>query len=193
MKDEDKIILIDKLLNGDINAVQMEQILIETKNTDGKLDINEIIKKTNNYFDNLEMKTSEEGFFGNVWVRKQSYPHKGIAHEGHKHIHDHVSLITSGSVKVEVDGFEPKIFKAPTYVTIKADKEHKITALEDNTTAWCVFALRKSNGMLTDYYNGDNSPYGHKYLVESKEASNILEKQRKDVEKKLFGAASRFQ
>lgn len=104
----------------------------------------------------------EMGFFGNVWVRKLSFDMEGSTHDGHKHHHDHVSFVTSGQVEVEVEGYKPQVFTAPTFFVVKAELCHKITALVDNTTQWCVFALRDENGELTDHYTGDNSPYSQK-------------------------------
>lgn len=103
----------------------------------------------------------EMGHFGNVWVRKLYFPTKDIVHPGHEHKHDHVSLLAHGSVMVEVEGEPVTKFTAPTFITIAANKKHKITALEDETVWFCVFALRDKDGELTDLYNGDNSPYTH--------------------------------
>ena len=123
--------------------------------------IEDVINYAENFVENEQAQISEEGYYGNVWVRKQYFPTASIIHQGHKHKHDHVSLLQKGTVKVVIEGEAEKIFKAPTFSTIAANKEHQINALEDDTLTWCVFALRKSDGTLTDYYNGDNSPYGH--------------------------------
>lgn len=101
----------------------------------------------------------EMGYYGNVWVRKLFFPKAGDSFPGHKHHHDHVTMLASGAVEIDVEG-EVSTFKAPTFITIAADKRHKVTALENNTVQYCVFALRDENGELTDHYNGDNSPYG---------------------------------
>jgi hypothetical protein len=106
-------------------------------------------------------KLEEMGYFGNVWVRKLYFPTKETIHEGHEHKHDHVSLLAHGSVLVEIEGEPVTEFKAPTFITIKANKNHRIIALEDNTVWFCVFALRDENGELADHYTGDNSPYTH--------------------------------
>jgi hypothetical protein len=103
---------------------------------------------------------NELGYFGNIWVRQNSLPKKGEYVEGHKHHFDHVSMLISGKVKVEVEGFEPTEFTAPTFIVIKKEHQHKFTALEDNSAWFCVFALRDVDGNVTDIYSGDNSPYG---------------------------------
>lgn len=115
------------------------------------------------------------GYFGNIWIRQHHYEKAGDSHQGHKHLFDHVTLLATGSVKCEVEGHEPKEFKAPTFIIIKKDKMHKFTALEDNTTYYCIFALRDIDGDVTDVYLGDNSPYGHvDDVVHNKERWNQL-------------------
>jgi hypothetical protein len=100
------------------------------------------------------------GYFGNIWIRSHHFPKEGMTNGGgHKHHFDHTTLLVSGSVKVEVDGFEPKVFTAPTFIIVKKEHKHLITALEDNTNYYCVFALRDEEGGVTDIYSGDNSPY----------------------------------
>lgn len=103
---------------------------------------------------------NELGYFGNIWVRSHVYRKAGDTNGGgHYHHFDHVTLLVKGSIEIEVDGHQPKKFFAPTFITIKKDHKHKITALEDDTIYYCVFALRDVNGEVTDIYNGDNSPY----------------------------------
>lgn len=89
----------------------------------------------------------EMGLFGNVWVRSH-YLHKaGFTNGGgHKHDFDHVTLLAVGSVLVEVEGFEPKQFDAPTFITIDKDHQHKFTALTDGVVYYCVFAVRDEGG-----------------------------------------------
>jgi hypothetical protein len=105
-------------------------------------------------------KLNELGYFGNIWVRQNLLERKGDTHPGHKHHFDHVSLLVKGKVSVEVKGYPAKEFAAPTFIVIKKEHEHKFTALEDDTLWYCVFALRDIDGEVTDFYSGDNSPYG---------------------------------
>ncbi len=65
----------------------------------------------------------------------------GDANEGHTHNYDHMTLLATGSVAVHVDG-KTTNFVAPQMIFIKAGKSHYIEALEDNTVAYCVHALR---------------------------------------------------
>lgn len=102
----------------------------------------------------------EIGYFGNIWVRQNYFAKAGDVFPGHKHYFDHVSLLAKGRVMVEVEGHPPKEFVAPTFIVVKKEHNHKITALEDDTLWYCVFALRDIDGELTEFYDGRNSPYG---------------------------------
>jgi quercetin dioxygenase-like cupin family protein len=106
-----------------------------------------------------DVKSNELGFIGNVWVRQNILEKSVQSNQGHKHKFDHVSLLTSGKVCVEVDGYAPKEFTAPTFIVIKKEHNHKFTALADNTVWYCVFAMRDLDGNVTDIYGHDNSPY----------------------------------
>jgi quercetin dioxygenase-like cupin family protein len=65
----------------------------------------------------------------------------GDQNEGHVHNYDHVTLLAKGSVSVDVDGVITE-FKAPQMIYIAKGKSHYIKALEDDTVACCVHALR---------------------------------------------------
>lgn len=100
------------------------------------------------------------GYFGNIWIRENHFTHKGDSNLGHYHKFDHVTLLVKGSVEIEIDGAKPKVFTAPTFIVIAKDKRHKLTALEDNVTWYCVYALRDLDGEVTNIFSGDRSPYG---------------------------------
>lgn len=94
---------------------------------------------------------SDLGYFGNIWVRQNFLQKAGDTNGGgHQHAFDHVSLLVSGRVRVEVEGVEPKEFSAPTFIVVRKDKNHKFIALEDNVCWYCVFALRDHNGEPID-------------------------------------------
>lgn len=104
---------------------------------------------------------SEMGYFGNIWVRQHYLANPGQDNGGgHTHHFDHVTLLAKGKVLVEVEGYPAKEFTAPTFIVIKKEHKHKFTALEADTLYYCVFALRDVDGDVTDFYSGDNSPYG---------------------------------
>jgi quercetin dioxygenase-like cupin family protein len=106
----------------------------------------------------MTIKSGDLGFFGNVWVRHIVLDKAGDCSEGHKHTYDHVSLLTKGKVKVEVEGHPEKEFTAPTFIIIRKNYEHKVTALEDDSNWYCVFALRDLDGEVIEHYEGKHDP-----------------------------------
>jgi hypothetical protein len=99
------------------------------------------------------------GYFGNIWVRQNNLPYIGNSHAGHQHKFDHVTLLAQGSVRVEVEGHEPKEYTAPTFMIMRKDKNHKMTATSPDTIYYCVFALRDIDGEVVDpIYGPKNDP-----------------------------------
>lgn len=77
----------------------------------------------------------------NLWVRMMHFAKVGDKNEGHVHNFDHVTLLSKGSVNVYVDDNVTE-FKAPHLIYIAKGKSHYIEALEDDTIASCLHALR---------------------------------------------------
>lgn len=105
------------------------------------------------------MLIEEHGYVGNIWVRQNYMEKAGDKVGGHIHHFDHVSLLAKGSVEVRVDDFPPVRFTAPTFIVIRKDRRHEITALEDDTSWYCVFAARDVNGEVTEIVNVANDPW----------------------------------
>lgn len=84
----------------------------------------------------------ENSHFGrNIWVRKQYFPNAGEVVQGHKHLHDHITLLVQGAALLYIEGDEPVKLSAPASYEIKANLAHRFVPLEDNTQAWCVWPL----------------------------------------------------
>ena len=77
----------------------------------------------------------------NVFTRQMIFKKIGDKETEHTHCFDHTTLLTNGSLKVIVKGKE-SIYKAPFMIYINKDVEHELIALEDNTIAYCIHALR---------------------------------------------------
>lgn len=77
----------------------------------------------------------------NLWVRMMHFEKAGDCNEGHTHNFDHITLLSKGSVEVDVEG-KKTVFKAPHMIYITKGKSHFLTALEDDTVASCLHALR---------------------------------------------------
>lgn len=86
------------------------------------------------------------GCVANLFSRMMHFSKAGDLEMGHTHSFDHLTLLAAGSLKVTVDGVET-IFKAPHMIYIHKDKRHELVALEDNTIAYCIHALRDRNGV----------------------------------------------
>ena len=105
------------------------------------------------------MKSTEPyGFVGNIWVLQHYLELAGDTNGGHAHTHDHITLLTTGSVEVSVNDGEPKVFTAPTFIIIKKGLRHKLVALEDKTNYFCVFAMRDIDGDPTDIVDDAHMP-----------------------------------
>ena len=104
------------------------------------------------------MKTFELGYFGNIWVRQNVLELAGESQDGHEHKFDHVTLLVSGKISVQVAEDEPKEFIAPTFIVIRKERQHKITALADGTVYYCVFALRDIDGEVMEIFGPQHDP-----------------------------------
>jgi len=104
------------------------------------------------------MYATELGYFGNIWVRQNTIDEAGESHAGHQHKFDHVTLLTKGKVQIEVEGNPAKEFSAPTFIVIRKDLNHKITALTDDVLYYCVFALRNLDGDVIEIFGEEHDP-----------------------------------
>lgn len=85
-------------------------------------------------------------FVSNLFVRMMHFSKAGDCNEGHVHTYDHITLLSKGSVEVDVEG-NKTIFKAPHMIFITRGKKHFLTALEDDTVASCLHALSPESGV----------------------------------------------
>ena len=99
-----------------------------------------------------------EWISGNIFIRPNSLLPKGRIVEAHKHTFDHTTIVFTGSVHVkrtnEDNSITEEDFKAPSHFLVKAGLEHEITALEDDTTYWCVYSHRDAQGKVVQQYDG---------------------------------------
>ena len=61
------------------------------------------------------------GMVANLWTRQMTFKNKGDIELGHKHQFDHLTLLASGALKVEIEGNITE-FKAPFMIFISKDK-----------------------------------------------------------------------
>lgn len=85
--------------------------------------------------------TPRIGVVSNVFVRQMEFAKAGDVEIGHKHAYDHMTLLAKGEIQVRI-GDQISVFKAPMLILIRADQEHELTALVDETVVYCVHGLR---------------------------------------------------
>lgn len=98
------------------------------------------------------------GCVANLYSRQMHFKKAGDKEHGHTHPFDHLTLLAAGSLRVTVNGATTD-FKAPHMIFIKAEFNHELVALEDNTVAFCIHALRKGNG-VDDIIDPESVPGG---------------------------------
>jgi quercetin dioxygenase-like cupin family protein len=90
------------------------------------------------------------GCVANLFSRMMRFKKAGDTEIGHTHQFDHLTLLAKGKLKVTVDGVVSE-FTAPHMIYIHKDKVHELEALEDETVAYCIHALRdKDNNEILD-------------------------------------------
>jgi len=103
--------------------------------------------------DKINPPTIELFATSNVYSRVMHFLKKGDQEYGHFHAYDHGTLLGAGKLSVEIldDGLKVisvKEYTAPAMILIKREYRHRLTALEDNTVAACIHALRDVEGDL---------------------------------------------
>lgn len=82
----------------------------------------------------------------NVFVKMMHFYYKGDVTErdGHSHTFDHITLLSRGSVLMEVleEGGGAVEHKAPKLIVTPKNTRHKFTALEADTVLCCIHAIR---------------------------------------------------
>ena len=86
------------------------------------------------------------GCVANLFSKMMHFANVGDVEQGHTHAFDHLTLLAAGALKVTVDGVSTD-FVAPHMIYIRADKHHELVAMEPNTVAYCIHALRDGNGV----------------------------------------------
>ena len=88
------------------------------------------------------------GCVANLFSRMMVFKDVGDTEIGHTHQFDHLTLLASGKLRVTVEGKQTE-FAAPHMIYIRADKVHELVALEPNTIAYCIHALRDKDNPET--------------------------------------------
>jgi hypothetical protein len=90
---------------------------------------------------------------GNIFIRPIHLQMVGQQIKGHTHNFDHTTIILTGSVNILVERPDKTTYEqsvaAPNFLLIRAQYKHEITALEENTTLFCVYSHRTPQGTIT--------------------------------------------
>lgn len=92
-----------------------------------------------------------------IWVRAYSLKKAKSVIAQHVHAHDHITLISRGSVEGWQDGESLGVFVAPAIVTIPAGKRHSFTALTDDVVLCCLHNLRGTGLESPEILDKENS------------------------------------
>jgi quercetin dioxygenase-like cupin family protein len=87
-------------------------------------------------------------FGGGVYAKETAIP-AGVVLQQHRHQHDHLSLLASGTAVVEVEG-RRRTLQGPACIVIEAGKTHSVTAITD-VTWYCVHATDCTNPEQVDH------------------------------------------
>ena len=82
----------------------------------------------------------------NVFVKLHHFLEVGDTHNGHTHTFDHITLLSSGSVKMVHDNGEAE-YKAPHLIVTPKGIKHQFTSLEPNTVFCCIHAIREKDDL----------------------------------------------
>jgi mannose-6-phosphate isomerase-like protein (cupin superfamily) len=104
------------------------------------MDINAIRNDPN--YKRIEPSYVEFAEVDDIWVRAYTVEKAKSVISQHVHLHDHITLISSGAVEAWQDGEILGEFRAPAVITIPAGKKHAFTALTDNVVLCCLHNLR---------------------------------------------------
>ena len=77
-----------------------------------------------------------------IWVRAYSINKAKTVISQHVHTHDHMTLVSRGTVEAWQDGEVLGEFQAPAIIKIPAGKKHAFTALTDDVVLCCLHNLR---------------------------------------------------
>jgi quercetin dioxygenase-like cupin family protein len=77
----------------------------------------------------------------NVFVKMHQFINIGDTHQGHAHVFDHITLLSTGAVRMRHDNVEQD-FTAPHLIVTPKGVVHQFIAKEPNTVFCCIHAIR---------------------------------------------------
>ena len=77
-----------------------------------------------------------------MWVRSYTVPKAKTVLSQHVHAHDHITLVSHGTIEAWQDGVLLGQFKAPAVIKIPAGKKHAFTSVTDDVMLCYLHNLR---------------------------------------------------
>jgi quercetin dioxygenase-like cupin family protein len=77
-----------------------------------------------------------------IWVRAYSIEKAESIAAQHVHAHDHITIVSRGTVEAWQDGVLTGVYTAPALIKILAGKKHLFKALTDDVVFCCLHNLR---------------------------------------------------
>jgi hypothetical protein len=108
--------------------------------TEARMDLNAV--RNDPKYKKVDPSYVEFAEVDDIWVRAYTVEKAKSVISQHVHLHDHITLISSGSVEAWQDGEILGEFHAPAVIKIPAGKKHAFTALTDNVVLCCLHNLR---------------------------------------------------
>lgn len=104
---------------------------------------------------------------GNIFIRPYPLALAGDRCMGHKHNFDHTTIVFKGAVHVRAGLPDGSVIERDfgegmsngRHFLVKAEVEHEIVALVDNTEFWCVYSHREPQGEVIQHYDGWDTAY----------------------------------
>lgn len=90
----------------------------------------------------IEQKYIEFAEVDDIWVRAYSVDKAQTLMSQHTHAHDHITLVSRGTVEAWQDGELLGQYTAPAIIKIPAGKKHAFTTLTDDVVLCCLHNLR---------------------------------------------------
>jgi hypothetical protein len=88
-------------------------------------------------------------FIGGVYAKELTMDSIMDCVTSHKHNYDHMSILATGSVEINVDGVR-SIVIAPAVLNIAAGKRHSVTPLETPVKWFCIHRTDVTDPDLVD-------------------------------------------
>lgn len=104
---------------------------------------------------------------GNIFIRPMPFDQAGSTIEGHAHNFDHTTYVVRGSVRIEALDDAGNVLRSAVkkasdgynWVLIRAGVIHRLTALEANSLAHCIYAHRTPQGDVVQDWDGWSPAY----------------------------------